>query len=369
MSRKLVLFSFVIGLFFLLGSSVGADDAHVSYCSTTGPVPPRGVLPPKTDFDRRAIVDETEISITPYYWRHGCGPTAVGMVVGYWDGKGFPQLIPGDASTQTDDVDQAIASGGEMLDPNAAGSEEHCEDYCLPRDSGGAILDDAYITAGRAAHADNCIADWMFTSQSTRIKGSPAHGLPYGWSWSGDISPAFNDYVNSRSIDYTPSSQYLDWRATGAAAWNDNWNTLKAEIDAERPMVFLVDSDGDGGTDHFVTIVGYRINNGNREYGCKDTWTASGGVTRWERFREMSGSYSWGICTANTFSLEKSAGADGEWWVDKAYGGIETGTLAQPFNTLGEAVAAASAGDRIFIKGGLWDDNIEISKYVFLDSY
>jgi len=38
-------------------------------------------------------------------------------------------------------------------------------------------------------------------------------------------------------------------------------------------------------------------------------------------------------------------------WVDFAYTGVELGSQAQPFNTLGEAVNTASAGDLIRIKG------------------
>ncbi|MCK5680551.1 hypothetical protein KAI46_07055 [bacterium] len=368
MIRSFVLICFVIGVCFFV-SPAWADNVHELSCSTSGPVPPKGVLPAKAVYDRQAIVDETEIEIDSYIWRHGCGPTAVGMVIGYWDSNGFPLLITGDASTQTEAVNQAIASGGEMDDPNAAGSEGNCEDYCIPQDDrpGDPLRADDYITDGRAAHADNCIADWMFTSQSTRVCGTTL-GMRYGWSCSGDICGAYDSYVDSRSEGYTPDSQRYFWGLDDFDGddGDDNWDLLKAEIDAERPMIFLVDFGGDGSTDHFVTIIGYRLNDGNREYGCKDTWAA---VTRWERFRVISAGDPWGIHTAYTFSLEKSAGADGEWWVDKAYGGVEVGTLAQPFNMLGEAVTAAAAGDRIFIKGGNWDDEIEITKAVYLDFY
>ncbi|MBN2706794.1 MAG: hypothetical protein JXR89_10180 [Deltaproteobacteria bacterium] len=286
------------------------------------------------------------------------------MVVGYWHGHGYPERYPGDAATQTAAIDQLIASGGEINAPNPAGSEGNCEDYGLPRDdNAGPLLEDAYLTAGRAAHADNCIADWMLTSRSDAACGA-SPGMRYGWSCSNAICPAFIDYVASRSSTYFATTNDHRWMDAGID-WDDNWDVLKAEIDAGRPMVFLVDSSGDGSTDHFVAIVGYRLNNGQREYGCKDTWNQA---TRWERFREMSNAYSWGIGYAFTFSL-RSGDGDGKWYVNAAYAGVEEGSLARPFNTLGEAVFAAAEGDVIYVKDGLVDYTTLVEKSVLLLKY
>lgn len=63
--------------------------------STTGPYPPEGIEE-KTDlFSADVLADATEVTILGvpgYVWRHGCGPTAVGMVAGYWDAKGCDNL-------------------------------------------------------------------------------------------------------------------------------------------------------------------------------------------------------------------------------------------------------------------------------------
>ena len=59
-------------------------------------------------------------------------------------------------------------------------------------------------------------------------------------------------------------------------------------------MVFLVDTDGDDSTDHFVAAIGYRDTQGYEEYACLDTWTPAGHI-RWERFREMNSGVTWGI--------------------------------------------------------------------------
>ncbi len=36
-----------------------------------------------------------------YLWYRGCTPTAGGMIIGYWDGNGYPDLVEGDAFIMT----------------------------------------------------------------------------------------------------------------------------------------------------------------------------------------------------------------------------------------------------------------------------
>ena len=95
--------------------------------------------------------------VPDYLWRHGCGPTAVGNVIGYYDTHGYDDLITGDANSQTNDVNQAMASGGQSGNPNPAGSEKHYEDYARPEDSspGPLLTDDYLIPPGRTAHTDD----------------------------------------------------------------------------------------------------------------------------------------------------------------------------------------------------------------------
>lgn len=251
--------------------------------STTGPTPPPEVLlqdSQKPDESDRQVASEVVISGVPaYIWRHGCGPTAVGMVVGYYDGLGFDDLVPGDASTQTDAVDQMIASGGDSSAPNPPGSEQHYEDYAYPQDYyPGSLLEDAYLTDGRTPHADDSLADFMDTSKSERDNY-------YGWSWSNDIAPSFENYVLAQNPAYITATR------TYFMGFSLTWELLQNEIDAGRPMVFLVDSSGDGSTDHFVTVVGYR-DTGTRQYAVWDTWFST---LRWEDFLPIASGTSWGV--------------------------------------------------------------------------
>jgi hypothetical protein len=215
-----------------------------------------------------------------YAWRDGCGPTAVGMVVGYYDGNGWPNLIPGDATSDTTEVDQAICSHGTAAQPGSY------EDYALPYEITTLMPDKSELPLGDE-HASNCLADYMHTSWSY-------DGLAYGYSSSSMAGPAFSGYVASKY----PAASLTTKTYPGTYL---TWSLVKQEIDASRPMVFLVDSSGDGRTDHFVTVVGYRETNGYAEYGCWDTWSTT--LIRWQQFRAMSSSYAWGVWGGFTFSL------------------------------------------------------------------
>ena len=87
-------------------------QAPIPQQNTTGPVPPPNVG--KDILGGAKAV--TMFDVPAYIWRHGCAPTVVGMLVGYWDGKpGFSGLISGSATTQTAAVNQVIASGGDLI--------------------------------------------------------------------------------------------------------------------------------------------------------------------------------------------------------------------------------------------------------------
>jgi len=318
LDRKAFISFFVV---LLLGTAV-AEDRLPPEQSKTGPTPPPGVLPPDTTRAEGIL-----LTVPNYLWRHGCGPTAVGSVIGYWDTFAYGALIDGDATTQTAAVDQAIASGGTSGNPWSP--EQHYEDYARPEDSQPTMLTDDVITSGRTPHTDDCVADWMKTSRSTENNY-------YGWSWSSHICPAFQSYVSSRSSNLFGSCQEITWASF-------SWAQLMANINGGKPLVFLVDSDGNGGTDHFVAVIGYRDTQGFQEYACWDTWNLN---VRWERFRAMSAGSPWGISRIYVFSIDHS----NVWWVDYNYSGTETGEFDKPFNTLTEAVTAAGNWHTIYIK-------------------
>ena len=284
-------------------------DGRENAQSTTGPEPPKSVLERDREEAKRLerlspqqkeqilATQHTISGIPEYFWRHGCGPTAVGMVVGYYDAHGYSDLIPGDASTQTVAVNQAIASGGDSANPYPAGSEQHYEDYSRPEDDPidgtgnetGPLTDD-YITRGRLAHPNNSIADYMRTSQSNHPWG---HSY-YGWSWFNDVGPSFTGYVNQQNSGYNPNVQSYRWSDATLT-----WSVLVNEINNNRPMVFLVDTNGDGDTDHFVPVIGYDDGDPHK-YACYTTWASMPGI-RWFTFQDVGNS--WGVWGGCAFSL------------------------------------------------------------------
>ena len=127
------------------------------------------------------------------------------------------------------------------------------------------ILPDKSELPAGDEHASDSVADFMHTSWSV-------DGSPYGSSWSSMLGPGFTGYVKLKYPASSPVSRTY-------AGTNLTWPMVKAEIDAGRPMAFLVDATGDGRTDHFVAVIGYREVNGYPEYACWDTWSLS--TVRW----------------------------------------------------------------------------------------
>jgi Peptidase_C39 like family len=300
------------------------ESTPVPQQSTTGPKPPPGVELAEPDGVILRDVDQIMMNVPGYLWRHGCGPTALGMVVGYYDGQGYPNLVPGDASTQTSSVDQVIASQGSALNPL------HYEDYCLPMDSSepSPLPDRSELPAGDE-HPSDSLADFMHTSWSSDSNF-------YGWSWSNRIGLSWQGYINQVAPEYGPTYENY-WSSKPIT-----WEILQGEIDNNRPMVFLVDSDGSGGTDHFVTVIGYRDTLGYQEYACLDTWGPAS-LVRWERLRPMQAGDVWGVWGGTRFSLTG--------WLPEASASVRADT--DPTNaasvdftvTFSESVTGVDAGD------------------------
>jgi hypothetical protein len=178
--------------------------------------------------------------IEPLLMSGGCVPTCVGMILDY-NRIDFPVV-----------------------------SDHYLVSYFLPYDEGG------YIIPDRSENSDNqvtpdCIAEILHTSFS-------ADGMPAGWTkW---------DLVEQEL------PKYFDLDILGV--WWFEWDTLTMEIDAGRPLLAQVNLsryDSDGG--HCVVITGYAVDsNGNRFYGCLNTWQLE---TRWYPFAGAQPGTIWGL--------------------------------------------------------------------------
>jgi hypothetical protein len=262
--------------------------------STTGPVPPPGTDMGSTEILRSQVVIQ---GVPIYLWHHGCGPTAAGMVIGYWDSHGYSNLVPGDVSEQND------AANAMMTNDNGntvcgAYFEDHYRDYSCPRDDSGPIQPDKSETGG--AHASDCLGDFMKTSWSSE-------GNLYGWSWFGDVYDAFLGYIDYIEPNYQP--------VAGLSLFNSfSWDEYKAEIDSGRPMVLLVDTDGSNSTDHFVTAIGY--DDSNMQYGILNTWDYD---IHWYEWRGIGLFVPWGIYGIVLLDFDGCVDSDGDGYGDPDY--------------------------------------------------
>ncbi len=248
--------------------------------STTGPIPPANM-----DLGLRAPTKSQHLiyGVPIYLWQHGCGPTALGMVIGFWDANGYGDLVVGDASTQTAEANAMIAD--DHGSPNCtSGPQDNYRDYACPIDNApGPLLTDRSQTGG--AHTSNCVADFMKTSQS-------AYYNYYGWSWFEDIQNAFLAYVAYKIPTANPA-------ATSWSYSSFSFNDYKNEIDHRRPVVLLVDSDQDGNTDHFVPGIGY--DDATFSYAVYNTWDMN---IHWYPWRPMSPGAAFGIYGVTTLVLD-----------------------------------------------------------------
>jgi hypothetical protein len=245
--------------------------------SSTGPVPPKGVDIIGHIFDSKGVTLEVVIDGVPaYIWRHGCGPTAEGMVFGYYDTHGFPNLLPGNGAIQTSAIDQAIAS------------DEHYNDYSLPLDEAPTIKPDKSELPVGDEHPNNSIADYMGTSQS--IKGNY-----WMWTLPSDIIPAWENYISEKVPDYVGTGRKY--------AFDDfPFDSLLANINRNQPLVFLVDVSGDGVYDHYVCVVGCGTEDEIDHYCCLNTWDSS---LHWYPFTKMKNGVEWGVLNCFTFDIHK----------------------------------------------------------------
>lgn len=214
-------------------------------------------------------------NVPAYYWYRGCGPTAASMVIGYWDVRGvLPNLSLSDVST-----DNSAAK-------NMTASYEHYEEYSKPIDDSGPLLTDCSENVSLclnqvSAHTSNSIADFGRTSRSY-------NGLTYGSTYFSGMYSSFAGYAGFKG--YSP--------VVSARVWGSfTWSEFKNEMDSGRPAVFLVDSNADGATDHFVSIIGY--NNATQKYAAYNTWDYS---VHWYDFGPIAVGNSFGIYGADFFN-------------------------------------------------------------------
>ncbi|MFH0954474.1 MAG: hypothetical protein V1873_09115 [Verrucomicrobiota bacterium] len=245
--------------------------------STTGPTRPadQEAEARRSAIRRFAITNPVIVSnVPPYLYYRGCGPTAEGMVIGYWDGQGYTNLVSGIASTQTASVNGMIASQGNY------------DDYWLPVDTTNTVVPDASETNAAGCHEDDSVADFMRTSRS--ILNNCA-----GWSRFSEADDGLTNYVRWKEASYNCRAENVTW---GSGLWA----RFCSEIGSNHPAVLLIDTDTDGYADHFVAGIGYGTDGVTNMYACYDTWDAA---VHWYSFTNMAAGRPYGIYGATFFTM------------------------------------------------------------------
>jgi hypothetical protein len=214
-------------------------------------------------FPTNALGDSKVLSGVPAYTNyHGCEPTSIAMIMGYWDMKGYSNLLiaEGNAVLSTVNVQDEISSPAHnaKYDPTP-------DDPNLP------------------VPEKTSIADWLGTS---------VNGQPMGGSSATKAGAATVCYaVNKGYIFTTASTIYC----------STTWATLLNEIDAGRPMLFIVDAAfQDGILDHVIPVFGYDDNhfvngfNDGQYYACYTTGDENE-TPVWYKFRPMAVNTPYGV--------------------------------------------------------------------------
>ena len=219
-----------------------------------------------------AGVQKTIPDVPSYIWYGGCGPTAGGMVTGYWDAHGYPDLIPGASNTWYGNPSD-WPGGDSNRDPVHAmiASAGYFADYWPTPDR----------TPPPPLHADDCLADFMWTSR---------YPMGQGWSYDSMQGVGLTDYAKYRGYPYATS---------GYSYFDGLWAVLVGEIDANRPMEFYVDRSADGIPDHFVTVVGYDDTPGALQYRAYNTYDLD---MHWYSFDVVASGRAYGVESGTTFN-------------------------------------------------------------------
>ena len=207
-----------------------------------------------------------------YNWWYGCSPTSSGMMMGYYDRNGYGglqygNLCPGGVAELTT---FGIPNPSTALANNMIASAEHIADY--------------WGTDSPSPHADNCLADFMETSQDP----FPDGGTRF-WFYNNGARMIYTDivargltpqsgmygmYEYVASLGYDVTQLYNQYTDNMGLTYGFTFEHYKDEIDAGRPVLVHV-------TDHTMLGYGYDDSGGQQLVTLNDTWTPGPHTMTW----------------------------------------------------------------------------------------
>jgi hypothetical protein len=217
----------------------------------------------------------------------GNAPTAAAMLLGYYDGmEQYADLFEGNADQQTPEINEAIASSGTTAtgekaeytyDPvtgvwtitkRAKTGTGHISDYALYHDpldpyalnttwdlsdpealTNEELLRQFGLTDFDGLHTDDCLADLMQTSQV--YAGNDLGETAPGYEVDDEGNPVLDDdgnkigFVDRGIEDYVDSKGYSAEAVVHDDLSDFTWDDLVSNIDAGKPMLFYIDTNGE----------------------------------------------------------------------------------------------------------------------------
>ena len=227
-------------------------------------------------------------------WYFGCSPTAAGVIMDYWDVRGYSDLMQGNTDDNVASIEHIstwyTANAGVLADPytNRNSAES------------GAMTDPQQVTD----YTNNSIADFMGSSRgdyssthwNSLFAGNSLTDQQFNEEHTPDIVSGLMDYSAYRG--YEAYAEFLPYT-------DDSWDQLTAEIDAGRPVLAFVDIGLDGTADHSVPVFGYRIDGADKEYYFYNLYAGFETGT-WNDFMVIQAAQRYSIMGFNIFKLDQS---------------------------------------------------------------
>jgi hypothetical protein len=271
----------------LLLSPIFAADAAASNIFSTS----FGTI--EADYDSTTLSDTTATD-----WWYGCTATSAGMMMAYYDNKGYSNLVPGTVSTGS--VTGAYPNGQNLRGIIASTGFQH--DYYSATTYGyntGGGMGYGYNLIGddvATTRSPDCLCDYMGTSQDKYNSSNGSTSTYYYDDGSrlytsdfiasdaqyaiGNAAAGICDYINSCGYTVASSfSQYSDLQTaslgeTGGFTFED----YEAQIDAGCPVIINYYGASVGG--HSMLGVGYDADGKIIEF--YNTWDGTLHTVAWD---------------------------------------------------------------------------------------
>ena len=277
------------------GDELTAAQRAQIKCTVIGgpPQPPKGAV--RAGYSR-APLSAVLLTVPTSTWTYGCTATSAGMLFGYYDRNGYPNMYTGSTNGgvcplvdlgQGDDPSNPVSGACSIIATmdgfDGRSGAGHVDDYWVSYGSSGP---DPWVSGGTEHTWGDCTADYMGTNQwrwdfdGTAGTDSNSDGSTSVWTYTSGNK--LYDYVPEASMGtpqtscchgmrlfaesrgYTVVQNYNQKVDAQVATGGFTLANFRDEIDAGRPV--LVHLDG-----HTVLGVGYDTSDTTKIY-IHDTW-------------------------------------------------------------------------------------------------